>query len=58
MIEGKKMEVALIVDEASLLRLELFVELHTVCQFENDSRPNITLRKRHHLKKAGKKITG
>ena len=26
-------------DEASLLRLEVFVELHTLCQFEMDSKP-------------------
>lgn len=34
----KKMKVVLIVDEASLLRLEVFAELHTLCQFEQDSR--------------------
>lgn len=35
----KKMKVALIIDEASLLRLEVFAELHTLCQFEQDSKP-------------------
>jgi len=35
----KKMKVVLIVDEASLLRLEVFCELHTLCQFELDSKP-------------------
>ncbi len=29
----------LYIDEASLLRLEVFVELHTLCQFEMDSKP-------------------
>jgi len=35
----KKMKVVLIIDEASLLRLEVFAELHTICQFEQDSKP-------------------
>lgn len=35
----KKMKVALLVDEASLLRLEVFGELHTLGQFRQDSRP-------------------
>jgi len=35
----KKMKVVLIVDEASLMRLEVFAELHTICQFEKDSKP-------------------
>lgn len=34
----KKMKVVLVIDEASLLRLEVFSELHTLCQFEQDSR--------------------
>jgi type II secretory pathway predicted ATPase ExeA len=34
----KKMKAVLIIDEASLLRLEVFAELHTLCQFEQDSR--------------------
>ncbi len=34
----KKMKVVLVVDEASLLRLEVFSEIHTLCQFELDSR--------------------
>src|SRR5665647_517580 len=37
--QGKKMKVALIIDEASLLRLEVFAELHTLTQFEQDSKP-------------------
>ena len=36
---GKKMKVLIIIDEASLLRLEVFAELHTLSQFENDSKP-------------------
>jgi len=43
LIENKKMKVALIIDEASLLRLEVFVELHTLCQFEKDSKPYLPL---------------
>ncbi len=35
----KKMKIVLIVDEASLMRLEVFAELHTICQFEKDSKP-------------------
>jgi type II secretory pathway predicted ATPase ExeA len=35
----KKMKLALVVDEASLLRLEVFSELHTLCQFDLDSKP-------------------
>lgn len=40
---GKKMNTVLVVDEASLLRLEVFVELHTLCQFEMDSKPWLPL---------------
>lgn len=39
LIQAKKMKVVLIVDEASLLRLEVFAELHTILQFEKDSKP-------------------
>lgn len=35
----KKIKVVLVVDEASLLRLEVFAEIHTLCQFELDSKP-------------------
>jgi general secretion pathway protein A len=35
----KKMKVVLVVDEASLIRLEVFAELHTITQFEQDSKP-------------------
>ena len=39
LIDGKKMKVVLVIDEASLLRLEVFAELHTICQFHKDSKP-------------------
>jgi general secretion pathway protein A len=35
----KKQRPVLIIDEASLLRLDVFTELHTITQFEIDSRP-------------------
>jgi general secretion pathway protein A len=35
----RKQKVVLIIDEASLLRLEVFIELHTITQFEADSKP-------------------
>jgi len=38
-VQGKKMKAALVIDEASLLRLEVFAELHTLTQFEQDSKP-------------------
>lgn len=36
---GKKMKMLLIIDEASLMRLEVFAELHTLTQFDSDSKP-------------------
>ncbi|MBC8457950.1 MAG: AAA family ATPase [Deltaproteobacteria bacterium] len=36
---GKKMKIALIIDEASLIRLDVFPELHTITQFNHDSKP-------------------
>jgi len=39
LIQAQKMKVALIIDEASLLRLEVFAELHTILQFDKDSKP-------------------
>jgi len=39
----KKFKVVLIVDEASLMRLEVFAELHTICQFEKDSKPYLPM---------------
>ena len=43
LMNGKKMNAVLVVDEASLLRLEVFAELHTLCQFEMDSKPYLPL---------------
>jgi len=39
----KKIKVVLLVDEASLLQLEVFAELHTLCQFEKDSKPYLPI---------------
>jgi len=38
-VMGKKMKMILMIDEASLLRLDVFTELHTLAQFDNDSKP-------------------
>lgn len=43
LVTGKKTHVLLVIDEASLLRLEVFTELHTLCQFEMDSKPYLPL---------------
>ena len=40
---NKKIQPLLIIDEASLLRLEVFAEIHTLCQFEADSKPHLPL---------------
>jgi general secretion pathway protein A len=40
---GKKMKLALVIDEASLLRLDVFQELHTLTQFERDSKPYLPI---------------
>lgn len=39
----KKQKVVLLIDEASLLRLEVFAELHTLTLFEGDSKPILPL---------------
>lgn len=39
LIRAKKVQPLLIVDEASLLRLDVFAELHTITQFDGDSKP-------------------
>jgi type II secretory pathway predicted ATPase ExeA len=39
LVLGKKMKTALIIDEASLVRLDVFAELHTITQFDGDSKP-------------------
>jgi type II secretory pathway predicted ATPase ExeA len=43
LVSDKKIKVVLLVDEASLLRLEVFAELHTICQFEKDSKPYLPI---------------
>jgi type II secretory pathway predicted ATPase ExeA len=43
LVQGKKMKTVLIIDEASLLRLEVFAELHTLSQFEHDSKPYLPI---------------
>lgn len=35
----KKMKLVLVIDEASLLRLEVFIELHSLLQFDQDAKP-------------------
>jgi general secretion pathway protein A len=37
--EGKKIKPVLIIDEASLLRLEVLAEFHLLTQFDQDSKP-------------------
>jgi general secretion pathway protein A len=43
LVLGKKMKVALIIDEASLIRLDVFSEIHTIIQFHGDSKPYLPL---------------
>jgi len=43
LVSEKKIKVVLLVDEASLLRLEVFAEIHTICQFEKDSKPYLPI---------------
>lgn len=43
LVEGKKLKVVLMIDEASLLRLEVFAELHTILQFHKDSKHYLPL---------------
>ncbi|MEW6490458.1 MAG: AAA family ATPase [Thermodesulfobacteriota bacterium] len=40
---AKKRKTLLVIDEASLLRLEVLTELHTLTQFEHDSKPYLPL---------------
>lgn len=39
LVSTKKQQPLLIIDEASLLRLDVFAELHTLTQFKGDSKP-------------------
>jgi type II secretory pathway predicted ATPase ExeA len=43
LLQDKKKNTVLVVDEASLLRLEVFAELHTLCQFEMDCKPYLPM---------------
>jgi len=43
LVIGKKMKVALIIDEAALIRVDVFAELHTLTQFHQDSKPYLPL---------------
>ena len=40
---AKKLKLLLVIDEASLLRMEVFAELHTLLQFEKDAKPFLPL---------------
>jgi type II secretory pathway predicted ATPase ExeA len=40
---AQKIHPVLIIDEASLLRIDVLAELHTICQFDGDSRPLLPL---------------
>jgi len=42
-ITQKKQIPVLIIDEAQLMRLEVFAQMHTICQFEMDSKPAIAI---------------
>jgi type II secretory pathway predicted ATPase ExeA len=42
-VQNKHMKVVLVVDEASLLRLDVFRELHTLLQFNQDTAPWLPL---------------
>ncbi|MBT8339894.1 MAG: AAA family ATPase [Desulfatitalea sp.] len=43
LVHGKKLKTVLVIDEASLLRIEVFAELHTLTQFEKDSKPYLPI---------------
>ena len=43
LVLGKKMKVALIIDEASLIRLDVLAEFYTITQFEGDSKPYLPI---------------
>lgn len=43
LVQSKKQQPVLIIDEASLLRLDVFAELHTLTQFEGDSKPYLPI---------------
>ena len=43
LVQTRKQQPVLIIDEASLLRLDVFAELHTLTQFEGDSKPYLPM---------------
>jgi general secretion pathway protein A len=43
LVSAKKLKPVLIIDEASLLRLDVFAELHTLLQFEQDAKAYLPL---------------
>ena len=43
LVASKRMKALLVIDEASLLRLDVFAELHTLTQFEQDSKPYLPM---------------
>ncbi len=43
MVSARKQKPILIIDEASLLRLDVFAELHTLMQFKGDSKPMLPI---------------
>ena len=43
MVHSKKLQLILIIDEASMLRMEVLAELHTLLQFDKDAKPFLTL---------------
>lgn len=43
LVQTRKQQPVLIIDEASLLRLDVFAELHTLTQFEADSKPYLPM---------------
>jgi len=42
-IAGRKQQPVLVIDEAHLMRMEVFAQLHTLLQFDFDSKPLVTL---------------
>ena len=43
LVLGKKMKVVFIIDEASLIRLDVLSELHTLTQFDHDCKPYLPI---------------
>jgi general secretion pathway protein A len=43
LVTTKKQQPVMVIDEASLLRLDVFAELHTITQFEADSKPYLPM---------------